>query len=142
MTIEDVEGHPTEHCIAQGGYLLELVGRSCLVAGTIPGTPFVYDELDVVLLVKFAHDLPVAGDEAFHSIAFAQEFIPVDRVELESVSFALDPILGGAAAQIPGIVMKRHTVDRAQLSSALLEDFFQEAAGPVPVVHIRTRCDE
>ena len=142
VAIKDVQCHSAEDGISQGRYLLKLVGRRSFAAGPVPWSPFVDHEFDAVLRIEFAHDLPMSGDKALHAVALAQQFVPVDGFELEGISLALHPILRGATAQIPGIVVKGHAVDGAQLPFSFLEDLFQKTTRPVPIIHIRTRGDE
>jgi len=72
MTIEDVEVHAAEDGVAERRHLFENVAGSCFAAGLIPGTPFVDDELDVMLGIEFAHHLPMAFDHGFDAVTFAQ----------------------------------------------------------------------
>ena len=47
----------------------------------------------------------------FHAIAFAQQFVPVDRIEIQGVAFAFIPILCLPAAQVPCVVMQRQPIN-------------------------------
>src|ERR1700751_4661617 len=92
--------------------------------------------------IKFAHHLPMAIDEPFHAVALTQQFVPIDRFKLESVSLSLEPILCSASAKVPRIVVQCHSKHGTQLEPAFLDDLFQKSTRPVPIVNVRTRCDE
>src|SRR5437763_11575865 len=124
MAVECVERHPTEDGIAQCGHLFELVARSGLAAGPIPWPPFVDHQLYPVLRILLAHDLPVSVDQSFHTIAFAQQLIPVDCLEIESVALPLIPVLRLSAAEIPRLVVPGHSIDGAECVFSLARDFF------------------
>src|SRR5277367_3659968 len=98
MAIEGIEGHAAEYGIAQSRRLFELISSSLFRAGAIPGSPFVDYQFDRVIGVEFSHDLPMPSDQRFHAVAFAQQFVPIDAVEVESVTFSLLPILSATAA--------------------------------------------
>src|SRR6266496_2148272 len=105
MPIENVEGHATKDGITQRWGLFELVTRREFAAGTIPWSPFIDRNFDVVVLVKLTHDLPVARNHRFHPLTFMEQYVPVHWLEFERVTFALIPVLGLATTQVPGIVM-------------------------------------
>src|SRR5690242_6515992 len=92
--------------------------------------------------IKLAHDLPVAFDEILQTLAFAKEFVPIDWFELEGVALAFVPVTGATAAEIPGVVMQRKTVDIVKLARTFAEDFFEEAARPRAIVTVGTGRDE
>src|SRR5215831_16968230 len=142
MTIEDVESHAAKHRIAQCGHLLENIAGGCFRSRFVPGTPFIDHQLDMTLLIKLAHYMPMTLDESFHALAFAQQLIPVDRIKVERIALAFFPILSAPAAQVPGIVMKSHAINSAQLFGTLAHNLFQEAASPLPVIDVWTRSDE
>src|SRR5450755_187817 len=95
-----------------------------------------------MLGVFFAHNLPVAVDEAFHAVAFAQQLVPVHGVERKRIGFALNPIARAPPAQVPGVVMQRPSPDSAQLAAPFAREFFKKAAGPRPVIHVWARTYE
>src|SRR6267378_33220 len=105
MAIEDVEGHAAEDGVAQRDHLLDKIAGSGFAAGFVPGAPFVDDELYGVIGIFFGKSLPVIRDHGFDALAFAEEFVPVDGIELEGVPFSFEPILRTAAAEIPGVMM-------------------------------------
>src|SRR2546423_675061 len=90
-----------------------------------------------MLAIEFGHNLPVTGDEIFHALTFAQELVPVGGIELEGVAFAGVPFVGFAAAEVPGVVVESHSPDAMELAGTFALKFFEETAGPVPVVNIR-----
>src|ERR1017187_4022732 len=134
MAIEGVQGHSTKDSIAQGGHLLQLIASSRLATRAIPRSPFVDNQLDPVLRIFLAHNLPVAVDKPLHAVSFAHEFVPVHGLKIDGVALALDPVLCLPAAEIPSIVMKRPPVDGAQFPSSLVHDFLKETSGPRPVI--------
>ena len=98
MTIENVEGHRAEYGVAQGGHLLQLIARCCFTAWAVPWAPFVDHQLDCVLGILLAHDLPMPLDQIFDALPFTQQFIPVNCLELDRVALAFVPILSASAA--------------------------------------------
>src|SRR5256885_363540 len=142
MPVKNVQGHATEHGIPQRGSLLENVPWRGLAPGTVPRTPLIDDELDAVLTVKFTHDLPVPCNEAFHALAFAQNLVPVHGIKLNCVPFSLFPIVRTPTTEIPSVMVKRPTVDAAQLRRPLANNFLEEAARPAPVIGIGTRGNQ
>jgi hypothetical protein len=81
MAIEKIERHPGENGIAQCGHLFEEVAGSGFRAGAVSRAPLVDDQFDAMRGVEFAHNLPVFVDQRFHAIAFAQQFVPINRIE-------------------------------------------------------------
>src|SRR4051812_18544828 len=142
MAVENVEGHSTEDSVAQGRHLLQLVARGSLAARTVPRAPLIHYEFHPVLGILLTDDLPMASDEVLHAIALMQQFVPVDRVEIQRVSFAFIPVLRPTAAEIPGVVMESEAVHGAQQPFPLPHDLFEETAGPSPICRIRAGCDE
>src|SRR5882762_3465862 len=142
MAIEDVEGHAAKDGVAQGDHLLEQIAGSCFAAGLVPGAPFVDDEFDGVIGILFGQSLPVIVDHGFDALAFVEEFVPVDGIELEGVTFSFEPILRAAAAEIPGVVMQGKAVDGTNLRFAFADEFFEEAARPTCIVAVGSRGDQ
>src|SRR5437016_7729883 len=142
MPVKNVEGHAAEHGIPQRGSLLENVPWRRLAPGTVPPAPFVHDELDAVLTVEFTHDLPVPKNEVLHTFTFAQNLVPVEGIKLNCVTFSFFPLVRSSTAKIPSVMVKRPTVDAAELRRPLANNFLEEAARPVPVVGVRTRRDQ
>src|SRR5437660_612756 len=124
MAIEDVEGHAAKDGVTQSDHLLEKIAGSCFAAGLVPGAPFVDDELNGVIGIFFGESLPVIVDHGFDALAFAEEFVPVDGIELEGVTFSFEPILRATPAKIPGVMMQRKAVDGTNLRFAFADEFF------------------
>src|ERR1700675_4731730 len=132
MTIEKVQCHSAEHGIAESRKLLQLIAGRQFTAGAIPRAPFIDDQFYGMAGIRFAHNLPVSVDERLHALAFAQQLIPIDGVELGRVAFPLCPVLRCSPAEIPRVMMKRQAVNLAKLPAALAQDFLQELASPIP----------
>ena len=54
MPVENIERHTAEHGVPQRGDLFQQVAGSGFASRTIPRTPFVHDQLDAMVTVKFA----------------------------------------------------------------------------------------
>src|SRR5580698_5131463 len=134
MAIKNVERHAAENGVAQSRHLFDLISGRGLTAGAIPRAPFIDHQFYLVFGIMLAHDLPVALYQRFHHIALAEKFVPIDVVKFKRVTFALIPITGAPAAQVPRIIMKRKSVDIAQIFLVLADDFFEETSRPLPTV--------
>src|SRR6266567_253662 len=141
MAVENVQGHAAEYRVAESRHLLDDVTGSRFAAGLVPGTPFVHNQLDVMLLVNFAHHLPVAGYERLHAVAFAEKFVPLHRLEVDGIAFTLHPVLG-PATEIPGVVMERQAIDSPQFAGSFPDNLFKKTASPAPIVHVGAGCDK
>ena len=82
MAIEDVERHSAEHSVAQSRSLFECIARSRFAARAIPRTPLIHDQLHMMMAINFTKDLPMAGYQTLHALAFAEQFIPIHGLEL------------------------------------------------------------
>src|SRR2546429_5503140 len=54
----------------------------------------------------------------------------------------ISPVLGAPATQVPGVVVQRPAVDRAQMPRSLANDLFKKTSSPIPVVNVWTRADK
>src|SRR5438874_1705060 len=132
MAVKNVQRHAAEHRVPQCGHLLKLVAWSRFTSGTVPWTPLIHHELHLMLPVKLAQDLPVAPNQTLHAVAFAEQFVPIDGVELYGFTFAGNPLLGFAAAQVPRVMVQSDAVNAAQFSWPFTQHFFQKLSGPLP----------
>ena len=77
--------------------------------------PLVHDEFVAVLSIEFAHDLPVPQNQSLHAFTLAQNLVSVHGIKLNCVPLSFFPIGCSPPAKIPRVVVKRPTVDAAEL---------------------------
>ncbi len=133
--------HAAENRVAESRHLLENVARTRLAAGSVPGAPLVHHQFDVMLVVNLAHDLPVPGNETLHAVAFAEKFIPLHRLKIDCVAFALHPVLG-LATEVPSVVMQCQAIDSAQRVRPFSNNFLKKTARPTPIIDVGAGSDE
>src|SRR5262249_11501962 len=117
----------------------EQMRRRDLGARLVPGAPFVDHQLHPPATIELAHDVPVAGDQAFHFVGLVEQLVPLVRRELYRVAFAGIPVGGGTAADVPGIVMQRPAPETAQLPFTFFQQRGEEFARPTEVAGVRSR---
>src|SRR6267378_522975 len=142
VAIENIQSHGAEHRVPQRWSLLEDVPRCCFASGSVPRAPFVHDEFDAVLSIKLAHDLPVSQNQSLHAFTLAQNLVPFHGIKLNCVPLSFFPIVCSSPTKIPRVMVKRPTVDAAELRRPLANNFLEEAARPTPVIGVRAGSDQ
>src|SRR5882724_3609048 len=142
VAIENIESHGAEHRVPQRWSLLEDVPWRCFTAWPVPRAPLVHDEFDAVLSIELTHDLPVLQNQSLHAFTLAQNLVPVHGIKLNCVTLPSFPIVCSPPAKIPRVMVKRPTVDAAELRGPFANHLLEEAASPVPVIGVRTRGDQ
>src|SRR6266851_4728560 len=142
VPIKNIQSHRAEHRVPQRWSLFEDVAWRCFASGPVPWAPLVHDEFDAVLSIEFAHDLPVPQNQSLHAFTLAQNLVPVHGIKLNCVPLSFFPIGCSPPAKIPCVVVKRPTVDGAELRWPFANHLLEEAASPVPVIRVGTRGDQ
>src|SRR5215510_8498874 len=60
MLVKDIESHRTENGISQSRDLFQNVAGCRLTARSIPRSPLIHNQLDLVFAINFPHNLPMA----------------------------------------------------------------------------------
>src|ERR1700690_3103389 len=76
----------------------------------------------------------MAIDQRLHHVALLQEFIPVHCLKLQRITLAFNPVSRFPAAEIPGIVVKRQTINGTECPRAFTHDLFEKTSCPIPTI--------
>src|SRR5882672_10801707 len=142
VAIKNIQSHGAEHRVPQRWSLLEDVPWRCFAPGPVPRAPLVHDEFDAVLSIELTDDLPVSQDQSLHAFTLTQNLVPVHEIKLNCVTLSFFPIGCSPPAKIPCVMVKRPTVDAAELRGPFANHLLEEAASPVPVIRVGTRGDQ
>ena len=72
MPLEGVQREAGKKRIPEREHLRKTVPRADLRPRAVPGTPFVDNQLDVVVWVRFRHDRPVIAKDRVHRVALGE----------------------------------------------------------------------
>src|SRR5271163_3231934 len=103
-------------------------GRGVLV----PRAPLVYHELDLVLAIDLAHDVPRLPDQGVHAVRLIKQLIRIVRTEVNGIALS-----GGHA-----VIMQRPAPDPVEQTRRLGCDRVEEVMRPLGVAGIGARSDE
>ncbi len=95
-----------------------------------------------MLSIELTHDLPVSQNKSLHAFTLTQNLVPVHGIKLNCVTLSFFPIGCSPPAKIPCVMVKRPTVDAAELRGPFANHLLEEAASPVPVIRVGTRGDQ
>lgn len=109
VPIENVECDAGNERIAQRRKIYEQVAGIDAGIRFVPRAPLVDYQLDLPLLIDFAHNLPMVAHEFFHAIGFGEKFIPIVDSEIDRTTFP----------GCPAIIMQGAAVDSVERAVAL-----------------------
>jgi hypothetical protein len=119
VTIENIQSLGCQQSVPHRDLLSQGVGRIDLAARLVPAAIFIDDQLDVMVWVVLAEDIPVRLHDVFHASTLAEPFVPVLHVELQRLALGRVPVVRPSAGQVPGVVVNRPPVNTLRLDAAL-----------------------